>query len=66
MGKGEAMDAEERSLDGPDPLTMQVAAQEMVHASASLTALEGQAPTGVGPALRASLPSDVQHSPPRC
>ena len=35
-----------------------------VHASASVTALGGQAPTGVGPPLRASAPGDGQHCPP--
>ena len=42
---------------------MEVAAEEVVHTTASATALGGQAPTGVGPALslRASLPGAVQN-----
>ena len=49
-----------------DPTAMEVAAEETVRTSASVTTLGGQAPTGVGPLLplRASLPGAGQHWPP--
>ena len=43
---------------------MQVAAEEMVSTSASVTALFGQAPTGLGPPGSVGLPGDGQHWPP--
>ena len=53
------------AMGGPNPTAMEVAAEETVRTSASATALGGQAPTGVGPAipLRASLAGDAQHWP---
>ena len=45
------MEAEVMALGGPDPAPMHETADETLHASASSTALTGQAPTGVGPAL---------------
>ena len=48
---------------GPDPTTVQVAAEETVRTSASATALGGHPPTGVGPPLGVTLPSDGQHWP---
>ena len=65
-GKGKQMEGEEMAMGGPDLPTMQVAAQQTVLASASVTTLGWQAPNGVGPALpvRASLPGDGQHWPP--
>ena len=46
-----------------DSTAMEVAAEETVRTSASVTALGGQAPTGVGPTLplRGSLPGDGHH-----
>ena len=46
-----------------DSTAMEVAAEETVRTSASVSALGGQAPTGVGPPLplRASLPGDGHH-----
>ena len=47
-----------------NPLAMQLAAQEPVWTSASVAALGGRTPTGVGPPLRASLLGDGHHWPP--
>ena len=58
---GQAMEREEMAIGGHDPAMRQVAAEETVHASASVTALGGQAPTGIGSPLRASWPGDGQH-----
>ena len=55
-GKGKAMEG--TALAEVDPTAMEVAAAEVLHTSASGTALGGQASTGVGPPLplRASFP----------
>ena len=58
------MEWEEMAMGEPNPAMMQVAAEETVRTSTSLTALGGQAPTGVGPRLRASVPAEGQHWPP--
>ena len=58
------MDGEEMPMRDPNPETRQEAVEEKVQASASAMALGGQAPTGVGPPLSASLPADHQHRPP--
>ena len=57
-GKGKSKATEGMAMAEVDPTAMQVAAEVVVHTSASATALGGQAPTGVGPPLplRASLP----------
>ena len=62
-GKGKGKATQRTALAEVDPTAMEVAAEVVVHTSASATALGGQAPTGVGPhiPLRASLPGDVQH-----
>ena len=52
------------AMGGRNPLAMQVAAEETVWTSASVAALGGRAPTGVGPPLRASAHGDGQHWPP--
>ena len=44
-----------------DSRAMDVAAEETFGTSASATALGGQASTGVGPPLRASVPRDRHH-----
>ena len=62
-GKGRPMEGRQKALGGGNPLAMQVAAEETVWTSASVAALGGRAPTGVGPPLRASLPGDGQHWP---
>ena len=48
------MEWEAMAMGGPDSATMQVAVEDGVPASASVKALGGQAPTGVGPPLRAN------------
>ena len=52
------------ALGGRNPLAMEVAAEETVCTYASVTALGGRPPTGVGPPLRGSLPGDGQEWPP--
>ncbi|KAF0137335.1 MAG: hypothetical protein FD143_3764, partial [Ignavibacteria bacterium] len=64
-GKGKATEGG-RVMAEVDSPAMEVAAEETVRASASATALGGQAPTGVGPPLpppRGSLPGDGHHGP---
>ena len=51
------------AIGEPDRMAMQVASYDMVRTSASATALGGQAPTGVGPAVRATLLGDGHHWP---
>ena len=51
------------AMGGGNSLAMQVAAEETVWTSASVAALGGRAPTGVGPPLRASLLGDGHHWP---
>ena len=59
------MEGEEMAMGGPNPMAIEVAAEETVGTSVSATALGGQAPTGIGPPLPlgSNLPGDGQHWP---
>ena len=58
------MEEEEMALAGPDPTTMQVAAEQTLLTSVSATAPAEQALPGVSPPLRGSSHGDGQHWPP--
>ena len=58
------MEGRQMAMCGRNPLARQVVGEEPVWTTASVAALGGRAPTGVGLPLRASLPDDSKPWPP--